>query len=71
MDGSRHYFIRDSSYRGQTSYTIWVAKDGYEPLSHTIVMEEMFPAEALLHDKLYEKSVTMIFELEERRSPPP
>jgi hypothetical protein len=34
-------------------------------------MEEMFPAEALLHDKLYEKSVTMIFELEERRSPPP
>jgi len=71
VDGSRHYFIRDSSYRGQTSYTIWVAKDGYEPLSHTIVMEEMFPAEALLHDKLYEKSVTMIFELEERRSPPP
>jgi hypothetical protein len=34
-------------------------------------MEEAFPADALLHDKLYEKSVTMIFELEKRDSPPP
>lgn len=71
VDGSRRYFIRNSSYHGQTPYTLWVAKDGYEPLSHTIIMEEAFPADALLHDKLYEKSVTMIFELEKRDSPPP
>ena len=70
VGGSTRYRIRDSRYQGQTSYTLWVTKDGYEPLSHTIVMEEVFPAEALLHDALYEKSVTMVFELEKRMSWP-
>ena len=71
VDGSNRYVIRDSSYQGQTPYTLWVTKDGYEPLSHTLVMERIFPVEVLLHDKLYEKSVSVIFELEERNLPPP
>ena len=71
VGGSDRYFIRNSRYQGETPYTLWVMKDGYEPLSHTLIMEQIFPAEALLHDKLYEKSVTVTFELEERNLPPP
>ncbi len=71
VDGSNRYYVRDSRYQGETPYTLWVTKDGYEPLSHTLVMERIFPTEALLHDKLYEKSVTVIFELDKSNLPPP
>ncbi len=67
VGGNTRYLVRDSRYHGQTVYTLQVAKDGYEPLAHTVVLENLFPADALVHDKLYEKSVTLIFELKKDR----
>ncbi len=64
VSGDAHYLVRATQFDSSTPCTFRAVRRGYEPLSETIVIEELFPSETLQHEKQYEKAVTITFSWE-------
>ncbi len=61
VSGKTEYLIRATQFESETPCTFRAVRTGYEPLTQTIIIEELFPSETLQHEKQYEKAVTMTF----------
>lgn len=55
------YIFRDTKFESRTTCSLRLTKKGYEPLSKTLVIEDLFPPADVKHGEEYKKIVAVTF----------